>query len=277
MPELPDLEVIAEFLNLRLAGAEIKEASVMKPIIVRNLTGDDFAARLEGQRVASVSRRGKFLLFQLASGDWLVINPMRSGRLCCRAPDEKAGGKPIVVLRFADGTSLHYTDPNTMGKVYLTPALELVPTFAALGPEALDPGLTLTAFAERLRRRRGKIKGVLTNQTFVAGIGNAYADEILFRAGVYPFRKRPSLSEDEVCRIYRAMHAVLEGALSILRERVGADIHVEIRDFLQVHGRGGQPCPRCGTPVSRITARRRLTNFCRTCQPGTMLGNPHRK
>jgi formamidopyrimidine-DNA glycosylase len=215
------------------------------------------------------------LLFRLASGDWLVINPMRSGRLRCRASDEKVGGKPFVVLRFADGTSLHYTDPNTMGKVYLTPALELVPTFAALGPEALEPELTPTAFAERLRRRRGEIKGVLANQTFVAGIGNAYADEILFRAGVYPFRKSPSLSEDEVFRIYQAMHAVLEEAVGVLRERVGGDIHIEIRDFLQVHGRGGQPCPRCGTPISRITARRRLTNFCRRCQPGTMLDNPH--
>jgi formamidopyrimidine-DNA glycosylase len=275
MPELPDLEVIAEFLNLRFAGAKIVEASVLKPIVVRNLTGDDFAASLEGQRIASVSRRGKFLLFRLGSGDWLVINPMRSGRFRCAKPDNRPGGTPFVVLRFADGTRLHYTDPNTMGKVYLTPALELVPTFAALGPEALAPELTLMAFAERLRRRRGEIKGVLTNQTFVAGIGNAYADEMLYRAGVYPFRKSPSLSEDEVRRIYQAMHAVLEEAVSILRERVGADIHVEIRDFLQVHGRGGQPCPRCGAPISRITARRRLTNFCRTCQPGTMLGNLH--
>lgn len=273
MPELPDLEVIAEFLNRQLAGAKIEEASILKPIVVRNLTGDDFASRLVGQRVESVSRRGKFLLLQLASGDWLVVNLMRSGRLRYWGPDETVRGKPFVVLRFADGTGLHYSDPDTMGKVYLTPALEWVPTFATLGPEALDPELTLAAFAERLRRRRGEIKGVLTNPTFVAGIGNAYADEILFRAGVYPFRKSPSLSEDEVRRIYEAMHTVLQEAVDILRERVRDEIHVEIRDFLQVHGRGGQPCPRCGNPISRITARRRLTNFCRKCQPGTMIGN----
>lgn len=273
MPELPDVEVIAEFLNRQLAGAKIEEASILKPIVVRNLTGDDFASRLVGQRVESVSRRGKFLLLQLASGDWLVVNLMRSGRLRYWGPDETVRGKPFVVLRFADGTGLHYSDPDTMGKVYLTPALEWVPTFATLGPEALDPELTLAAFAERLRRRRGEIKGVLTNPTFVAGIGNAYADEILFRAGVYPFRESPSLSEDEVRRIYEAMHTVLQEAVDILRERVRDEIHVEIRDFLQVHGRGGQPCPRCGNPISRITARRRLTNFCRKCQPGTMIGN----
>ena len=272
MPELPDLEVIAEFLNRHLAGARIEEASVLKPIVVRNLTGDDFASRLAGQRVASVTRRGKFLLFELGAGDWLVINPMRAGRLRYQASADKVAGKPFVVLRFAEGKTLCYLDPATMGKVYLTSALERVPAFAALGPDALDPALTLGVFAERLRRRRGEIKGTLVSQTFVAGIGNAYADEILFRAGVYPFRKRASLSEHEVRRIYEAMHAVLRQAMDVLRERVGAEIHIEIRDFLQVHGRGEQACPRCGTPISRITARGRLTNFCRKCQPGTMLG-----
>jgi len=273
MPELPDLEVIAEFLNRQLAGVEIEEAIILKPIVVRNLTGDDFAARLVGQRVESVSRRAKFLLIELSSRHWLVINPMRAGRLRYWPPGERVRGKPFVVLRFSGGTRVHYIDPDTMGKVYLTPALECVPTFANLGPEALDPELTPAAFAQRLGRRRGEIKGVLTNQTFVAGIGNAYADEILFRAGVYPFRKSPSLSEDEVRCIYEAMHTVLGGAIDILRERVGDEIHVEIRDFLQVHGRGGQPCPRCGNPISQITARRRLTNFCRKCQPGTMTRN----
>jgi formamidopyrimidine-DNA glycosylase len=126
-------------------------------------------------------------------------------------------------------------------------------------------------FAARLRRHPGEIKGILTDQSFVAGIGNAYADEILFCARVYPFRKRPSLDADEVRRIYECMHTVLEGAIRILRERVGADIHEEIRDFMQVHGRGGQPCPRCGSPISEIKARQRLTNFCRTCQPGTLI------
>ena len=114
MPELPDLEVIAEFLNRQLAGARIDEASVLKPIVARDLTGDGFASRLGGQHVELVSRRGKFLLFGLASGDWLVIKPMRSGRLRYLAPGERAGGKPFVVLRFVDGVSLRYTDPHTM-------------------------------------------------------------------------------------------------------------------------------------------------------------------
>ena len=233
MPELPDLEVIAEFLQRELAGVRIEGASILKPIVVRNLTGDDLTAGLVGQCIQTVSRRGEFLLLPLSSGDWLVINPMLAGRLRYHPANEKAGGKPFLVLRLANGMSLRYSDAAMMGKVYLTWSLELVPGFAGQGPEALDPQLTLDAFAARLRRHHGEIKGILTNQSFVAGIGNAYADEILFCARVYPFRKRPSLSEDEARRIYECMHTVLEEAVETLRQR--------------------------------------LTNFCRTCQPGTII------
>ncbi len=271
MPELPDLEIITEFLHRQLAGLRIEQAQVLKPIIVRDLTGEGFVSRITGQQLLSVSRRGKFLLFALESGDWLVIKPMRSGRLRYLSGQERVRGKPFVEWCFTDGSHLHYKDADTMGKVYLSTSLEQVPTFADQGPEALDPQLTLKVFSGRLRRRRGEIKGVLTNQAFVAGIGNAYADEILFRAGVYPFRKAPSLSEQEVRWVYQATRAVLQEALETLRERVGRDIHIEIRDFLQVHGRGGEPCTRCGTTISQVAARRRLTNFCRNCQPGTMI------
>jgi formamidopyrimidine-DNA glycosylase len=276
VPELPDLQVIAEFLQREVSGAGIAGIDVLKPIVVRNLTGNDLQARLVGRRIECVSRRGKFLLLSLSSGDWVVINPMLAGRLRYHSSSERVPGKPFLVLRLANGMSLRYSDPVTMGKVYLTSALDAVPGFARQGPEALDPHgadpqLDIRTFAARLRRHPGEIKGILTDQTFVAGIGNAYADEILFCARVYPFRKRPSLDADEVCRIYECMHTVLADAIGILRRRVGADIHEEIRDFLQVHGRGGQSCPRCGNPISEIRARQRLTNFCRTCQPGTMI------
>jgi formamidopyrimidine-DNA glycosylase len=270
MPEMPDLEVIAEVLQRRLQDATILEAQVRRPIVVRNLTGQALPERLAGQSVSAVSRRGKFVLLALDGDDWLVINPMRSGRLRYLQADKSARGKPYFALRFADGAMLQYRDADRMGKIYLTQDLDLVPTFAALGPEALSPELTLTAFSERLRSRRGEIKGVLTSQTFVAGIGNAYADEIVFQAGIYPFRKSPSLSQVEIECLYQAMHTVLQAAVDTLRARVGEDIHIEIRDFLQVHGRGGQACPRCGSPISTVSARQRVTNFCRNCQPGRM-------
>lgn len=275
MPELPDLEVIKEFLQDHIVGQEIAEVEVVRPIVVRNLAGGDFATRLAGQRIKQVRRRGKFLILALDSGDGLVINPMLAGRLHYAPRWERRLRKTFVILHLADGMDLRYADARTMGKVYLTDNLAKVPGFAELGPEALDPNLTLDLFRERLRKYQGEIKGILTRQSFVAGIGNAYADEICWQAGVYPFRKRPRLSTEETGHIYEAMHEVLNGAIATLRERVGADIHVEIRDFLRVHGKGGQPCPRCGTSISEIKAQQRLTNFCRRCQPGSLIrGGP---
>jgi len=270
MPEMPDLEVVVEVLGRKLLGATIGDVKVNKPIVVRNLTGQPLPQRIVGHTVLGVTRRGKFVLFEVDSSDWLVINPMRSGRLRYLEEGETARGKPHLALQFVGGSALQYKDSDRMGKVYITPDLGLVPSFATLGPEALSSEVTLDAFGESLRRRRGEIKGVLTNQTFIAGIGNAYADEILFEAGIYPFRKSPSLSQEEVERLYRAMHTVLQGAVHTLRARVGEDIHIEIRDFLQVHGRAGEPCPRCGTQISAVSARRRTANFCRSCQPGRM-------
>ena len=269
---MPDLEVIKEFLHGHIVGREIADVEVVRPLVVRNLAGGDFALRLTGQRIEQVHRRGKFLILALDSGDYLVVNPMLAGRLHYAPERERRLRTTFVILRLADGMDLRYTDAKTMGKVYLTDDLAEVPGFADLGPEALNPDLTLELFRERLRKYRGEIKGVLTRQSFVAGIGNAYADEICWRAGIYPFCKRPKLSEEEIECLYEAMHGVLNEAIVILRERVGADIHVEIRDFLKVHGRGGQPCPRCGTTISEIKARQRLTNFCRQCQPGSLIG-----
>jgi formamidopyrimidine-DNA glycosylase len=271
MPELPDLEVVKEFLQDHVVGQEIAEVEVVRPIVVRNLAGGDLVPRLTGQRIEQVHRRGKFLVLILDSGDYLIINPMLAGRLHYAPRRERRLRKTFVILHLADGMDLRYTDARTMGKVYLTEGLAEVPGFADLGPEALDPNLPPELFGERLRHYRGEIKGILTRQSFVAGIGNAYADEICWRAGVYPFCKRPRLSDEEIGHLYEAMREVLNEAIVTLRERVGADIHVEIRDFLKVHGKGGQPCPRCGTTISEIKAQQRLTNFCRRCQPGSLI------
>ncbi len=271
MPELPDLEVIREVLASHLPGAAITAVEVRRPIIVRNLLSGDPAQLLVGRRFASVSRRGKFLLLQLEGDAVLVINPMLAGRLRYAQPLARSRARDVLVLLLSDGNELRYHDAADMGKIYLTADPDQVPAFAGQGPEADAAELTLPAFRERMRRHTGEIKGMLTNQQFVAGIGNAYADEICWRAGLYPFRRRPTLAADEQERLYDAMRAVLAEAIATLRVRVGEAIDVEIRDFLAVHGRTGQPCPRCGAPISEVTRERRKTNFCRTCQPGLMI------
>ena len=272
MPELPDLEIIREFLAPRVVDVPIASAEVRRPLVVRNLLGGDAAEHLVGRRFTAVQRRGKFLLLPLDDRTTLVINSMLAGRIRYGHPLTRHRVRDALVLRLADGHELRYHDAKDMGKVYLTTDLTHIPTFATLGPDATDPELTLEAFRQRLRRHRGEIKGVLANQTFVAGIGNAYADEICWRAELYPFRRRPSLSDEEVAQLYDAMRAVLGEAIETLRNRVGEAIDVEVRDFLAVHGKAGQACPRCGSAISKVTRARRTTNFCRNCQPGLMIG-----
>lgn len=273
MPELPDLEIIKEVLRRHIVGRRIEQVEVIRPIVVRVLdpraTAESF---LEGRTVKRVERRGKFLLLALDDGGWVAINPMLAGRLRYCHRSERGRARDYVLLHLSNGWDLRYHDLKGMGKIYLTRDLSLVPGYADMGPEALDPELTAEVFVQRLKRHRGEMKGVLTRGALVAGIGNAYVDEILFRAGIYPFRRRPSLSLEEQTRVYAAMREVLEEAIKVLRERVGEAIHLEVRDFLQVHNKKGEPCPRCGRPISEIKVARRATNFCRHCQPGTMFG-----
>jgi formamidopyrimidine-DNA glycosylase len=272
MPELPDLEVIRAYLDPRIAGVAITTAEVRRPIVVRNLVGGDAVELLAGRAFGGVARRGKFLLLTLDDGTFMVVNPMLNGRLRYGEPLRRDRTRDSLVIALADGHELRYHDASDMGKVYLTEDLALVPAFDGQGPDADDPALTLDLFRERLRRHTGEIKGILTNQSFVAGIGNAYSDEICWCAQTYPFRRRATLSAAEIERLFGCMRAVLAKAIETLSERVGDAIDVEVRDFLAVHGKAGQPCPRCGGPISEVKRQRRSTQFCRACQPGLMVG-----
>jgi formamidopyrimidine-DNA glycosylase len=275
MPELPDLEIIREVLSPRLAGQTITDVEVVRPLVVRDLTGRGFTEALTGQTFGDVQRRGKVLLFHLQSELTLAINCKLAGRLQYAEPADRRRAKTHVVWRLSDGHELRYSDQRTMGQIYLTADLSVIPGWTEMGPEPFD--LTSEEFRERLKPYRGEIKGVLTRGKAVVGIGNAYADEICFAAHIHPYRKRTSLDEQEIERLYEATQSVLREAIATLRERVGTDIGKrfafprEVRDFLAVHGKGGQPCPACGTAISEIKARGRLTNFCRTCQPGGLL------
>ena len=272
MPEIPDLEVIREILVRRVVGQQVTGLEVVRPLVLRTLDpGIEPSGFATDAQIVAVSRRGKFLIMKLAGRRWIVFNFMLVGRLRHCESRERVRSRDYVLLHLCDGTDLRYNDPRGMGKIYLTHDLDQVPTFADMGPDALDSELTFDVFAERLRRYRGEIKGVLTRGACVAGIGNAYADEILFRAGIYPFRKRPTLSMAELSALYAAMHDVLTEATDVVRGRMGERLDLKVRDFLLVHNMRGQPCPRCGSPISEIKVRKRATSFCRNCQPGTLF------
>jgi len=271
MPELPDLEVARALLAQHVVGLTIDAVDVRRPIVVRNLVGGDIAGHLTGRRFVDVQRRGKFLLFALDDGRSLVINPMAAGRIHYRVPPPRRAARDVLLLALSNGRELCYHDSRMMGKVYLADRLDQVPTFASQGPEATDPALTLEGFRTRLRQERGELKQVLSRQSFVAGIGSAYADEILWQAGLYPFRQRASLSDEEAARLYMAMREVLSAAIARTRAHVGEEVDLEARVGLSVHGRAGEPCPRCGCTISEVKHARQYTHFCRTCQPGLLL------
>jgi formamidopyrimidine-DNA glycosylase len=267
MPELPDLEIITAFLRESIPGVEIEEVEIKESLVLR-CSVKDLIQDLKGRAFTDVTRRGKFLILDLAPGEHLVFNLMLTGRLQYCQSREKSRSYLCLRLRFYNGHELRYYDRKRMGRIYRVRGgnFSSIPQFELLGPEAADPAVDLEVFRKRIRRHPGMIKNILTNQRFLAGIGNAYADEILFVAGILPFRKRPSLTSGELANLHRALGEVIGWAEKELKGRVGADIHVEIRDFLRVHGKGGQVCPVCGVTISEVTANRRRTNFCRGCQ-----------
>lgn len=270
MPELPDLTVVAEELERRIAGRTVVEASAPMPILVR-ATPDELAT-LEGTTVGVPRRRGKFLLVPFArdGADALVLaaNPMLAGRFWLTRSSEKVRARTGLRLRLGGGEDLRYVDREMLGKLYLVApgGLADVPGWTDMGPDADDPALTLEAFRQRIRRHPGELKPLLRNSRFVAGIGNAYSDEILWEAGLAPFRKRSSLDDARIEGLYTAMRTVLADAIDRLRASVPPNIETQDRSFLKVHLRGGQPCPRCGRELRQIGGRE-ATTFCRTCQP----------
>jgi formamidopyrimidine-DNA glycosylase len=273
MPEIPELEAVKAVLRDRIVGGAIRAVSIYKPLVIRSLTGEDIREALMNQTIRSLHRRGKYLIFRLERHS-LVINPMLTGRFQLCAPGSPRRTDTILGLAFSSETELRYLDDKSMGMVYLVRDEEYgpVPRFSEQGPDALDPDLTYSTFHNRLKKHHGEIKGILVNPRFITGIGNAYADEILFSAGIYPFRKRKSLTEEEARRLHRSVQNVLREAIPIVRDRMGDAIHLKIRDFLKVHGKAGAACPRCGNRIASVKAKLRETNFCRRCQPGLLVG-----
>ncbi len=279
MPELPELTVVREVLERRVSGRRVTSAALVQPgaaIVVRDLTGAGFETGLLSATAGAMRRRGKHLILEfLASSNatlYLIINPKLTGRLQLAGPGEKRMAKTCFVLGLDDGAELRYVDQKLMGQAYLSPLppeRAPIPDFAGLGPEPFD--VSYEQFVAILKPFRGEIKGVLTRGEAIAGIGNAYADEILWAARIHPYKKKSALTADEYRRLYDGMLTTLAEATEKVRAEMGEKIHLKPRDFMNVHMRKGEACPRCGGPIAEITANQRITNFCRQCQPGGLF------
>ena len=272
MPEIPELEAMRGFFTAQLTGDPIVAVATRIPPVFRT-PASELRETLPGDEFTAVRRHGKFLLFDLKSSRTLAINPMLTGRFQFGEPKAKLAAKTCLIVDFTSGRQLRYADEKLMGKIYLLPTgrLDAIPNWSTNGPDLLDTALNRDTWFERMRKYRGQVKNILTNAEFVQGIGNAYADEILWEARINPATPKSKLNDDEVRDLYDAAIAVMTWATPLVREAmVKGDTldYQERRDFMRVHRLGDTPCPRCGSNISELTANQRVTSFCRTCQPG---------
>ncbi|WKK24768.1 DNA-formamidopyrimidine glycosylase family protein [Streptomyces olivoreticuli] len=271
MPELPEVEALAGFLAGHLAGRTVER---VLPVAVSVLkTYDPPLSAVEGRRVTAVTRYGKFLDLATDGGPHLAFHLARAGwlRWHDRLPDAppRPGRGPLALrLRLTDGAGFDLTEAGTQKRLAVHCVREVsdVPGIARLGPDPLAPDFTRDAFAALLRDERRQLKGVLRDQSVIAGIGNAYSDEILHAARMSPFKLAASLTEDEITTLHEALGTTLREAVERARGHAAAELKAEKKSGLRVHGRTGQPCPVCGDTIREVSYRDSSLQYCPTCQ-----------
>jgi formamidopyrimidine-DNA glycosylase len=272
VPELPEVEALAAFLRERAVGRVV--ARVDTPAFTALKTFDPPPSALEGMEVTGAGRYGKFLDLDV-SGIHLVVHLARAGWLHWRdalppAPPKPGKGPIAVRVRLDDDAGFDLTEQGTQKKLaaYVVRAVAEVPGIARLGPDALDPALTVERLGELLRAHGGQLKGSLTDQTLIAGIGNAYSDEILHTAKLSPFKPAGRLGEGELSRLHAAMVTTLRDAVDRSIGQKAATLKAEKRSGMRVHARTGLPCPVCGDTVREVSFADRSLQYCATCQTG---------
>ena len=276
MPELPEVETIRRGLEREVVGKRVKTAQVTGTRTIRRQTKKQFIAKLEGAKINGVERRGKYLLLKLDTGDILVIHMRMSGQLLRAQAKDAVVKHTHVVLTFTQGGQLRFVDPRTFGELFITTPDELtkdVTELADLGMDPVDEPQSWVKFREQLLSRTTKLKPLLMDQSFIAGLGNIYSDEILWEAGLRHDRVPQSLSTMEIRRLYRAIVEVLHEAVkhrgSTLADEGYVDLHGKPGEFQLLHqayAREGLACRRCRTPIAREKVGQRSTFYCPNCQ-----------
>lgn len=296
MPELPEVETVARDLQRWVAGATITGARVEWHRTIRHPQPPErFVAEITGSTIRRVGRRAKTVLVHLDDGRVMTVALRMTGALIVAPPGTPSDPYARVVFELADGRELRYRDMRKFGRIGLWSGgglrsigagrgprgrrvaegprgFRIGEVFAAHGPEPLSRSFTTERFAERLARRSARLKTLLLDQSFIAGVGNIYADEALWRARLHPLRAADSLAPDEVRRLHRAVRRVLREGIA--NRGASFSDYVDARgeagtnqERLAVYRRTDQPCHRCGRPIRRIVVGQRSTHFCPRCQP----------
>jgi formamidopyrimidine-DNA glycosylase len=273
MPELPEVETVRARLAPLLTGRRFERVEISDTRLVRPFEPAEVAAELEGERVAAVDRRGKYLIVRFESGRALLVHLRMTGSLLHMSGEPAGDPHRRALVRLDDGSDLAYRDVRRFGTWLLLEPGELEPYLdARVGEEPLDALFTAARLGERLARRRAPIKTALLDQRTLAGLGNIYVDEALWRARIHPLRPAESLDRTELRRLHKAVRAALEAGIA----RQGATLRDyalpdgssgSMQDDFKVYGREGEPCDRCGAALAKTRVAGRGTWFCSTCQP----------
>jgi len=278
VPELPEVETIKRDLEKEVVGKRIRSVDVSgMRSIRRHPNKKHFITKLEGHKIGGVKRKGKYLVIKLDSPDVLVAHLGMSGQLLrTRGTKDPLNKHTHVVITFTQGGALRFVDPRTFGELFVTPSDELedhVPELAHLGFDPVDDMMSWTRFGDLLMARKAKLKTLLMDQRFAAGIGNIYSDEILFAAGLRYDRSSDSLTSQEVRRLYRAMVETLQEAIkhrgSSLADEQYRDLFGESGGYQNMHkvyDREGQACRRCRSTIVRVKVNGRSSFLCPQCQ-----------
>lgn len=273
MPELPEVEMIRRVIEPQLRGRAVERVSVRRAEVIARPPAEAFCRRIAGQRFDGMARRGKFLLFRFAGGDRLLLHLRMTGCLLVTPADAPEEKHTHVVFQLDDGRQLRFSDTRRFGRFWLLGQGEAGGDSGveALGLEPFDPALTASYLAGRLGGRRKTVKGCLLDQRVVAGIGNIYADEILFRAGVRPKKSAARLTKAECAAIVRATKEILAEAIcaggSTIRDYVDSSMRAGSFQLAhQVYGRAGKPCYSCGSILKSVTVGGRSSVYCPHCQ-----------
>ncbi|MBN8548322.1 MAG: bifunctional DNA-formamidopyrimidine glycosylase/DNA-(apurinic or apyrimidinic site) lyase [Deltaproteobacteria bacterium] len=269
MPELPEVESTVRYLrdkilDSRIVGAEVHWARTIDRPAVRT-----FQRTLIGSRVSEVTRRGKFIVMKLTrtkKPDCFLLGHLRmSGSMDVIRSTSPLAKHDRVVLRLQNGKDLRFNDPRKFGRFYLVE--ELTEITGKLGYEPLDAALTETVFFQHMRSKRGILKSLLLDQTFLAGVGNIYADECLWKAGLHPRRTADSVTEEEASLLLRELRATLLEAIDSKGTDAGDGVVEEGLYEPRAYARDGEPCLKCSTVMQRMVVGQRGTHFCPRCQP----------
>lgn len=271
MPELPEVETLARDLHRAgLVGRTFTDAALLWERTLDRPSLTELRARLPGQRVEGIRRRGKYLILDLSDGDTLIIHLRMTGRLDIVPATDAVDPHTRAILALDDGSHLRFRDQRKFGRLYLVAdAAEIT---EKLGPEPIDSDFTAADLRARLAGRSRQLKPLLLDQSFLAGLGNIYVDEALWHANLHPLRTADSLADAEIEALWEAARLVLwrgignEGTSFSTYFSVGGKKGSN-QEALAVFRRTGEPCPRCGTPVQRLVIAQRSSHLCPTCQP----------